>query len=196
MNGRKPDLWTPALIGGTFLGVTSAIPILEYLNCACCMLVIGGGLLSSYLYLKRYPPELPPVTYGEGALLGLLTGVVGGVVWTLVGVPLQYIKMQLGTGVDELAQIQEALSDPRIPEGVGRILEGLFEGGLLSVGMILISVVRNFVISTIFATLGGILGIALFQKKSVPAATSPPPPSEAPPLPPGENPKSGENSKS
>ena len=180
MNVRKPDLWAPALIGGTFLGITSAIPILGYLNCACCMLVIGGGLLSSYLYLRTYPPELLPVTYGQGALLGLLTGVIGGAVWTLVGVSLQYIKLQFGQRIADFAQMKEALSDPRIPEGVRTVLETIFAGGLLSVGMILISAVSYFVISTLFATLGGIIGIALFQKKTAPAAPPSPPESPSP----------------
>lgn len=183
MNARKPDVWAPALIGGTFLGITSAIPILGYLNCACCMLVIGGGLLSSYLYLRTYPPELPRATYGEGALLGLLTGVIGGAVWTLVGVSVQYIKMQFGQKTDDLYQIKEVLSDPRIPEGVRTILEMIFAGGLLSVGMILISAVSYFVISTVFATLGGIIGIALFQKKEAPAAAPPSPPESSSPPP-------------
>ena len=43
---EKPNIVTPALIGGVFLGITSALPILHYINCACCALVIGGGILA------------------------------------------------------------------------------------------------------------------------------------------------------
>lgn len=171
MNAEKPNRLTPVLIGATFLGVTSALPILEYLNCACCMLVIGGGILASFFYLRGYPPNLPPVTYGESARLGLLTGVAGGMVWTLVGIPLLYIKASMGLGMEETIALEDILSDPEIPEGLRVILEGLFDQGPLSLGIIFISVVTYFLLSTLFATLGGIIGLAIFQKKADPAGT-------------------------
>ena len=174
MNQDKPDKTVPILIGGVFLGVTSALPILEFFNCACCMLVIGGGLLASFLYLRDYPPHLPPLTYGNGATLGLWTGVVGGVVWTVVGIPLAYIKMLRGVGVEDMERF---LSDPNIPLAIRDILETLISPGELSLGLILVSVFRYFLISLIFAPLGGILGVALFQKKppqvETPVTTSP-----------------------
>ena len=180
MNEPKPNLLIPALIGGAFIGVTSALPILEYLNCACCMLIIGGGSLASYLYLKGYPSSLPAVTYGEGALLGLLTGIVGGVVWTAVGIPLHYVKVRMGLGMDDLTELDEVLTDPEIPEGMRRLLEGLFAEGPFSLGIILILVVIYFLASIIFATLGGVAGIAIFRKKSLPAAQTPPAPPSSP----------------
>lgn len=166
---NKPSMLVPALIGGAFLGVTSALPVLGYLNCACCMLIIGGGALASYFYLREYPGDLPPVGYGEGALLGLLTGVIGGTVWTLIGIPLQYVKFRLGRGLAEMEAIGETLSDPQIPEGVRLLLEGFFAEGPFSIGIIVISVVTYFLASLVFATLGGVLGIVLFRKRPSPA---------------------------
>lgn len=179
MNG-KPSKLVPALVGGVFIGVTSALPILEFLNCACCMLVIGGGVLATYMYLREYPAGLPPITYGEGAGVGVLAGIVGGFVWSFVGIPLLFIKTRMGMGFGDVGEIQEALSDPEIPPFVREILEGLFTGGGMSLLMILTSIVTYFMVSIIFATLGGILGVALFQKKAPPVAAAPPPPPVVP----------------
>lgn len=171
---NKPAMLVPALIGGVFLGVTSALPVVEYLNCACCMLVIGGGVLAAYFYLKEYPSDLPPASYGDGALLGLLTGLIGGLVWNLVAISLLFVKVRLGIEIEEMADLEEALSNPEIPEAARAVLEGLFTQGPMSPGLILVSAIVYFLASTVFATLGGILGVAIFQKKRPPAAPSAP----------------------
>ena len=38
MNQQKPSMAVPAVIGGAFLGVTSAIPLLNAFNCCCCQI--------------------------------------------------------------------------------------------------------------------------------------------------------------
>ena len=86
MNPAQPSKTVPILAGGLFLGALSAIPPISFLNCACCILVIGGGFLASYLYMKDYPSDQPRVTYGDGALLGLLAGLFGAVVDTVISI--------------------------------------------------------------------------------------------------------------
>ncbi len=181
MNSNQPSMLIPALIGGAVLGITSALPVVEFLNCACCGLIVGGGLLSSYLYLREYPSQLPPVTYGEGALLGLSTGAVGTAIYAIVRIPLQFVQIQLGIQTQEIAQLEEALSDPQIPEALRNALQELFGGGILSIGVLVLEVVGFLAVALVFATLGGILGIALFQKRTPPEI-----PFQAPPTgPPG-----------
>ena len=75
----------PALIGGAALGVASSVPILNLANCACCALVIGGGVLASYFYMKDAPPAAGPA-YGDALLLGLLTGVFGAVTSSVLSI--------------------------------------------------------------------------------------------------------------
>ncbi|MDA2923877.1 hypothetical protein MYX65_04335 [Acidobacteria bacterium AH-259-L09] len=184
MNQEKPSMLEPALIGGAFLGVTSALPMLEYLNCACCMLIIGGGVLASYFYMRDYPSHLQPVNFGDGALVGLFSGALGSAVYGMVSIPLGFIKSQLGMDLDEFEQIKEALNDPNIPEGLREILLELFTGGGFSIAMIFFELVSFLVMAAVFATIGGILGVALFRKRTPPVT---PPQARAPqPSPPSE----------
>jgi hypothetical protein len=167
MNHQKPSMFMPALIGGVFLGVTSALPFVNFLNCACCGLVIGGGLLASYFYLRDYPTILPPASYGEGALLGVYTGVLGAVVWTIVSVPLQYIQYRFGIGLMG-ESIREALTDPEIPEVVRQILTAILAGEGVGVLYLFFTFFSSLAISLVFATIGAILGIAFFQRRREP----------------------------
>ena len=57
-----------ALLGGVFIGVFSALPIINIANC-CCLWIIGGGVLAAYLAQQNSPRSL---SAGQGAWFGLL----------------------------------------------------------------------------------------------------------------------------
>lgn len=181
---ERPSIVIPALIGGLFLGVTSALPILNFVNCACCALVIGGGILASFLYLRDYPPQFQAATYGDAAVLGALTGVFGGIIWAMVSVPLSFLKLQLG-GMADLRKLREQLQNPDIPPPVREIILRMMEGGALSFGVILFQLGVDLIVSVIFAIIGAIIGFALFQKRppagppTYSSPTVPPPPPAA-----------------
>lgn len=157
------DKLKPALIGGVALGFVSSIPIINCLNCACCALVLGGGYLAAFLYMKDAPPSVEP-PYGDGALLGLLTGVFGAVTSTIVGIPFQLLSSQLGW--NDMGQIQEAIEEAGIdlPPAAEQMIAQIGAGGM-AVGAIVIGFFFNLVIYSIFAMLGAILGVATLHKK-------------------------------
>ena len=169
MNQSKPSYLPAALAGGLFLGIFSGIPILNCLNCACCLMVIGGGLLSSFIYLRSYPLSLPQVTYGDGAVLGVLTGLCGTVFWAFIHVSIMFLKGLMGISMAGMESLREALSTPGIPPEVRELLENIFENYLFSDSLtpflLIFSVLMIAVISVLFATIGSIIGVALFQKK-------------------------------
>ena len=76
----------PALYGGLFIGVLSALPLINIGNCCCCLWVLMGGALAVYLRQQNSPYG---VQASEGALVGLLAGLIGGVVAGLLSIPLQ-----------------------------------------------------------------------------------------------------------
>ncbi|MFQ5740516.1 MAG: hypothetical protein ACE5JX_16035 [Acidobacteriota bacterium] len=177
MNQVQPDKTLPVLIGGTFLGVTSALPLLQLLNCACCMLVLSGGILASFMYVRKYPPHLPQPTFADGALLGALAGAVGAVVDTLVEIPLSFIKGHiLGLGFED--ELGNLLANQDIPPALRNLLEGMISGGF-SLGLILVGFLFSLVIFTLFGAIGGVVGIALFGKRqpNIPPPQTAPPPS-------------------
>ncbi len=153
----------PALIGGVLLGTTSAIPFLNLLNCACCAWVILGGLAASYLYWKDAPRI--PSPWGDSILLGLATGGIGAVVTTLVGIPLRMMMggaAGIGAAMD---QLRSRLGDQDLPPQVAEMLGSM--SGSAAVGCVgtAIAFVMSLVVFSIFATVGSLIGTALFAKK-------------------------------
>ena len=65
MSNQKPGMFVPALIGGAVAGVLSGLP---FFNCLCCIWIIGGAMLASYLLSKDSPVSL---SAGDGAIVGI-----------------------------------------------------------------------------------------------------------------------------
>lgn len=164
MNGQQRNYFTPALIAGAAAGVLSGIP---FLNCMCCLWILGGGILAAYL-LAKDAASIP--NSGDGALVGALTGVVAAVVDALVNIPFR----ALNVGV--MKKLFERLADygQDMPTG----WENWFNRtGPFSIAWFLLGILISGAIFAVLGALGGIIGIALFGKKSpAPPAPQPPPP--------------------
>lgn len=177
----KPSKMKPALIGGVILGVLSGVPLIEYGNCACCLWVVLGGVVAAYFYQKE---STAPILYGDGAVLGLLTGVVGAVVATIVSIPFSLLRLEMGGEfLEEL--VKQAESDPNVPPWVLDLLHSMMQPGAFAVYTLLIGLAVSLVVYSIFAMLGAILGVAIFQsqRKGADAPHVMPPPSAPPPPP-------------
>ena len=147
----------PALIGGVTFGVLSSLPWIDMVNVVCCALYIGGGVLAVYLHLKDAPPT-PKATYGDGAVVGLLAGLFGAVAVTLTSTVLTFLGLNKSPE-EILAALTKAGIE--LPESV---LNMAGPSGL-SFSMVLTNLVTALVLYGIFATLGGLLGVAIFRKK-------------------------------
>ena len=150
----------PALIGGVILGLLSALlSVVPIANYCCCLWAILGGLLATYLYVKKSPT---PVKVGDGAVVGGLAGLIGGIIYLIIAVPLTYFV----AGGDALeAQLRRAGVD--IPAS-GFLL--LLLGGIIGALFLVV-----------LSVLGGLLGVPIFEKRKngagAEAAPPPPPPS-------------------
>jgi hypothetical protein len=158
-----PLKFQPALFGGLFIGVMSALPIINLGNCVCCMWVLGGGALATYLMQQNHPYT---VSAADGALVGLLAGVVGGFLGSLLAIPLM---MMMGPFQRQL--MERMLSgNPDIPDQTRRMIENM---NAASVGgaAIAVKIVLSVCVDAVFGMLGGLLGVALFKKKDLPPPT-------------------------
>ncbi len=149
----------PALYGGLFIGVLSALPIINIGNC-CCLWVIGGGALATYLMQQNHPY---PIGAADGALVGLLAGLMGGVIGVLLSIP---IEMAMGPLQQRLMQ-SLILSNPEVPPETKAMLENMAGRGT-GVFLTGIKLILSTVIGSIFGMLGGLLGVALFKKPDAP----------------------------
>ncbi len=155
----------PALLGGLFIGVLSSLPYIKGGNVCCCLWVVSGGALAAWLMQQNTPR---PITVGEGALVGVLSGLVGTFVWIAWGAIGLLI---FGSSPFDMADFQRAMGEAEgmTPEA-REALESLSPAVMLVVGSVIWAVV-----SMVFATVGGLLGALLFRRKGGPAAGVPTP---------------------
>ena len=153
----------PALIGGLVMGVLSVLPIINLGNCFCCMWVIGGGVVAAYVLQQN---QSAPITAGDGALVGLLAGVIGAVVQTLADIPISFLVGPFQKKMVE--QILERAGD--IPPAFRDLLENYGRGGSLVFVILarIASMMFLMCVGAVFSTLGGLLGTAIFKKQTPP----------------------------
>ena len=78
----------PALIGGLVVGVLSALPIVSIGNFCCCLWIVSGGVVAAYVVQAN---STEPMTPADGALAGLLAGLVGAVVHLILSIPIDIV---------------------------------------------------------------------------------------------------------
>ncbi len=139
------------LIGGVFIGVLSALPVVSLANC-CCLWVAGGGIVAAYLRQQGQSHALP---VGEGALVGCLAGVCGAVVHTMVSLP---IMLFMAPMQEQLAEMLRGNAD--VPPEVAEMIEQIGAAGPLA---LMVSFGFMLVFGMIFSTLGGVLGTVIFR---------------------------------
>jgi hypothetical protein len=171
MNGQKPSLITPALIGGAIAGVLSGIPVFQ---CLCCLWIIGGAVLASYLLAKDSPG---PLTAGDGALVGAFTGVFAAAASALISIP--FTRIQLAFLRKFFERFQEYIPAGSRPESFDRLFNIEVRG--FSLPAFLFHLVILSLIFAVLGALGGVIGMSIFGKKT---SSAPPPPISPPPLPP------------
>jgi hypothetical protein len=153
-------------------------------NCFCCAWVIAGGVLAAHLYVKG---SSVAVTLGSGAGLGILTGVLGGIVDSVFSLPLHFLLRRAGLDlVEDLRKTLEQI--PSIPQETrDALLSILSDSSGFSIAMFLIGGIFKVILYAVMAMIGGMIGVAIFEKRKpgeggpgfgVPPMPPPPPPAE------------------
>ncbi len=171
-----------ALVGGValfLLGLVTSLAtrvlppsVANIAGCCSCLWPIAGGVLAVFLYLRRptsgdaLSGTPAPMLAGEGAVLGALVGIIGGLInflFILGAFLLQPERMQALFAQLEDAFIQAGVKAP---------------SGLFGWPIILLIGVVGLVLNTILAAVGGTIGVSLFEKRKDGGASSssPPPP--------------------
>ena len=180
---NNANMLKPALIGGAALGILSAFPGLSYCNCVCCAWAIGGGILAAYLYVQGSPFQ---VTMGRGAGVGLATGAIGGIVCSLFSIPLQFMLTGVGSTALAMERFQELMTkNADLPDDIRRNIEAFLLRSDFMVLFAIFNLFMNIVSFSLFAMLGGAIGVAVFEKRkpgnSHPSMPPPQPPEDIPP---------------
>jgi Family of unknown function (DUF5518) len=155
------DRLQPALWGGVFIGVLSALPLVNFANCCCCLWVLVGGALAAYLRQQNNPYQIDAA---EGAIVGLMAGAIGGLVYSVLSIPFQLLT----GGLQQQWMDRMMSSNPDFTPEMRDFVERM----TTSSGARVIGMMISVVIYSVFGLLGGLIGVAIFKRNLPP----PPPP--------------------
>lgn len=150
------------------LGVAAVMIVLGLIGtvvpgvgCCTCLLPIGAGVLAVYLYAKN---PSAPLTPADGAKLGAIAGVAGGLLNLIIGTPLSYF---VNSAVMEAQFAQLRDQGFNLP------------ASLTGFALFLVAGIISAIFFVILAAIGGLIGAAIFGKNRPGAGGAPPPPPPA-----------------
>jgi hypothetical protein len=158
---QKPDKFTPALYGGIIMGLLSGIPILSLVNCLCCAGIMLGGFMAVYFYKKQLTAEMDALTSSDGMGLGAFAGLFGAIASSILG---GLFFLLVGDVASEM--VLRMMGSSGILNSMPPEARSQMEQSMSQQGFSIIGVVANFIICPLFGLLGGLIGYAVFRKRS------------------------------
>jgi hypothetical protein len=168
----KPSYTQPAVIGGVIMGVLSALPIIAAGNLCCCLWLVSGGAIAAYLLQQNRTAPLMPA---DGALVGLMAGLIGALVRFAVAIPIDLMLAPM-----EQAMLLRILDMGTLPPEAREVLERYAgRDRELSGAYVLISSLVGLMfwlfLGAIFSTIGGAIGALIFKQQTPPGTIEIPP---------------------
>jgi hypothetical protein len=148
-----------SLLGGLFIGILSALPIVGAANYCCCLWVVVGGVLTTYL---RMQGRSTAIEAPDLAFSGLVAGGIGSVIYIAFSVLLLSMS---GDMIEQQIRLM-AEQYPQMPPDVRDRLLAFSAGPNLVLLMAFVTIPMY----AIFSMLGALLGLLFFRKPSAPAA--------------------------
>jgi hypothetical protein len=156
------------------MGVLSALPLVNAGNLCCCMWVVAGGVTAAYV-LQQSQPE--PITAGDGALAGLLAGLVGAFVHLVLSIPIDIVMAPMERVILERIRDSAGNMPPNMRLLLDRATRPGVETGLgLMVVRRVIAFMAMLFVGGAFSTIGGLLGAVVFRRPTPPPAADTLPP--------------------
>ncbi|GIV58505.1 MAG: hypothetical protein KatS3mg042_1418 [Rhodothermaceae bacterium] len=153
-----PDKQQSILLGGLLVGLLST-SYLGLINMICCLGVLIGSVVAVWHYTSTYELTIPA---GEGATIGALAAVLGGV----ISLVLNFVLMKLGIRHDLVISqfMLERFAESMPPEQLDQIREQMSQPVTLGTYLKQAWYGAGLIITAIFGAIGGALGAVMFKK--------------------------------
>ena len=139
------------------MGVLSTLP---FLSVGCCLWTLIGGARATFLVNRQRPGGLQ---YGDGALAGVMSGLVGTIVSVLINIPLQTVMYTPAAVAELRTQFNQWAVDFKLPPDFVKQMEPLLTPGF-NLARLLMGTISFSIAGGLFAMIGGILTVALLKR--------------------------------
>ena len=143
-----------------FLGLLSSVPVISAGNILCCMWVLLGGGIAAVLLTRQRP--LSSISYGDGAFVGVMSGLFGAVVGTIVQLAFRVVTAPLVA--DQQQQLEKIMDQVGLEGGMRDFLLRTFSGEISTL-TVMFTFISNLLVYALFAMIGGIIALAILRKR-------------------------------
>ncbi len=167
MNYNK---YLPSIVTGFGAAVLSTIPGIKNLN--CCLIIPAAAFLSLYLYHKSTGND-PPIKLNKALSYGLITGLIAALFSSLFDILITFIihSNDLVVGLEQTEEMMHELKLGALMDASMEIMRTMVKEieatGFSALYTVMITI-SNFFIFSIFGMLGGLLGMAVLNKRKRP----------------------------
>ena len=164
----KSNKYLPAIISGFGAAVLSTIPFLNIFN--CCLIIPGAAILALYLY-QRTIIGGSPISFSNALGFGLLTGIIAAIFASAFDILITYITHtnDLVQGLPQSEDFLRQLNLGKLMDDSIQLIEQMASdiktNGFSPIYVVMITI-SNLIIYSIFGTLGGLLGMAILNKRT------------------------------
>jgi hypothetical protein len=162
--------YLPSIVTGFGAAVLSTIPGIKNLN--CCLIIPAAAFLSIYLYNKSTGND-SPIKLNKALSYGLITGLIAALFSSLFDILITYIthSNDLVVGLEQTEEMMQELKLGSLIDASMEMMRTMVKEieatGFSALYTVMITI-SNFFIFSIFGMLGGLLGMAVLNKRNRP----------------------------
>jgi hypothetical protein len=162
--------YLPSIVTGFGAAVLSTIPGIKNLN--CCLIIPAAAFLSLYLYHKSTGND-SPIKLNKALSYGLITGLIAALFSSLFDILITFIthSNDLVVGLEQTEEMMNELKLGALMDASMEIMRTMVNEievtGFSALYTVMITI-SNFFIFSIFGMLGGLLGMAVLNKRNRP----------------------------
>jgi hypothetical protein len=155
---QQPSMRMPILIGAI---VTAGISLIPFASLTCCLPMIFGGLLATFLYSRGLTS---PMAMSKGITIGLITALLGGILTVLI-IDIVWLTQGYQMGAEAMKETALWIASLAGEEAVETVREELEATGeqQLTPAAFAMQIASTATISAIGGLISGSLGAALFK---------------------------------
>lgn len=168
MPDQNPSMLKATAIGGLLFGIAGAIPLVNFINCFCCALIVAGGFAAAFIYSKDCAAAGVAFRPGNGAIVGLVAGLFYALANTVVS---GIFRMLIPNDPEQMLEMLEQFN---LPEESMDTAMRFIESTAGVMGLV-IGFFVTLLLAAIFSTAGGLIGAAVFKVEPRPPAPPPMP---------------------
>ncbi|MGD8306101.1 MAG: DUF4199 domain-containing protein [Ignavibacteria bacterium] len=165
-----PKRYFPSIVCGFGAAVLSSVPDIKSLS--CCLIVPAAAFLSLHLYVRSVEHETP-LKLNRALSFGLVTGLIAALFTTLFDLLITYVthSNELVTGLQYSKEFMEQFNPGPVMKTSFELMDNMVkeiqQNGFSALYTVMI-VLSNGIIFSIFGMLGGLLAMAIHNRRHRP----------------------------